>query len=60
VLATAAGGRLEEAADTVADGYAAACDPLDDIRGSAWYRRELVRTLVRRSVLALAQGSGHD
>lgn len=60
VLATAAGGRLEEAAGAVADGYAAACDPLDDIRGSAWYRRELVRTLVRRAVLALAQDGAHD
>jgi carbon-monoxide dehydrogenase medium subunit len=56
----AAGGGLEEAAVTVADGYAAACDPLDDIRGSAWYRREMVRTLVRRAVVALGEGSGHD
>jgi carbon-monoxide dehydrogenase medium subunit len=60
VLAAATGGRLEEAAATVADGYAAACDPLEDIRGSAWYRRDLVRTLVRRAVLSLAQGGGHD
>ncbi|HEY6496088.1 MAG TPA: FAD binding domain-containing protein [Trebonia sp.] len=58
VLAAAAGGRLEEAAAAVADGYAAACDPLEDIRGSAWYRREIVRTLVRRAVLALAPGGG--
>jgi aerobic carbon-monoxide dehydrogenase medium subunit len=60
VLATVAGGRLDDAAAAaVADGYAAACDPLDDIRGSAWYRREVVRTLVRRAVLSLGRGC-HD
>lgn len=59
VLATVAAGRLDAAAATaVADGYAEACDPLDDIRGSAWYRREVVRALVRRAVLSLGSG-GH-
>ncbi|HVT66247.1 MAG TPA: FAD binding domain-containing protein [Trebonia sp.] len=60
VLAAAAGGPLDDAAAAaVADGYAAACDPLDDIRGSAWYRREIVRTLVRRAVAAVGRG-GRD
>jgi carbon-monoxide dehydrogenase medium subunit len=27
---------------------AAGCDPLDDTEASAWYRREMVRTLVQR------------
>ena len=45
-------------AEHVAAGYAAAVDPLEDARGSAWYRREMVRVLVRRSIEALAvQGS---
>jgi aerobic carbon-monoxide dehydrogenase medium subunit len=61
VLAPVAGGPLDAAAAAaVADGYAAACDPLDDIRGSAWYRREIVRTLVRRAVTSLGQDGGHD
>lgn len=60
VLARAAGHRLDEdTAAELADAYAAACDPIDDIRGSAWYRREIVRTLVRRAVVALGRG-GHD
>lgn len=36
--------------DRVADGYAARVEPLSDARGSSWYRRELVRALVRRAV----------
>jgi carbon-monoxide dehydrogenase medium subunit len=31
-----------------ADAAAAGCDPLDDTEASAWYRREMVRTLVQR------------
>lgn len=59
-LAAAEGRELDEnIAAEVADAYAAACDPLDDIRGSAWYRREIVRTLVRRTVLKLGR-DGHD
>jgi carbon-monoxide dehydrogenase medium subunit len=38
----------------IAAGYADAVDPLDDVRGSAWYRREMVRVLVRRSLESLA------
>jgi aerobic carbon-monoxide dehydrogenase medium subunit len=35
----------------VADAYADALDPLDDLRGSAWYRRQMIRVLVRRAIL---------
>ncbi len=34
------------------DAYAEAVDPLEDVRGSAWYRREMVRVWVARAVTA--------
>ena len=34
----------------VAKGYAERVDTLDDMRGSAWYRKEMVRVWVRRAV----------
>jgi aerobic carbon-monoxide dehydrogenase medium subunit len=46
-----------EVADRVAAGYADAADPIEDVRGSAWYRKEIVYALVRRAILEL--GSGH-
>lgn len=36
----------------VADRYAESIDTLDDMRGSAWYRTEMVRVWVRRSIEA--------
>ena len=41
-------GKLAQCADAAAAG----CDPLGDTEASAWYRREMVRTLVQR-VLAM-------
>jgi len=35
---------------TVADGYADRIETLSDLRGSAWYRTEMVRVWVRRAV----------
>ncbi|MGH2406836.1 MAG: FAD binding domain-containing protein [Candidatus Limnocylindrales bacterium] len=34
----------------VADAYAERIDTLDDMRGSAWYRKEMVRVWVRRAI----------
>ncbi|HEX6444739.1 MAG TPA: FAD binding domain-containing protein [Streptosporangiales bacterium] len=48
---------------TIADGYADAVDPIADVRGSAWYRREMVRVNVRRAleeVAARAAGRADD
>jgi carbon-monoxide dehydrogenase medium subunit len=60
VTASVLGRRLDEGvAAEVAEGYAALLDPLDDARGSGWYRREMVRVLVRRSLLGLAEGEGN-
>jgi carbon-monoxide dehydrogenase medium subunit len=45
------GGELDEASvRRVADAYAERIDTLDDMRGSAWYRKEMVRVWVRRAV----------
>lgn len=41
----------EELAATIAERYAESVDPLSDLRGSAWYRREMVRVWVRRALL---------
>lgn len=49
--ATARGQRLDaELVQAIADGYADRIDPLDDMRGSAWYRTEMVRVWVRRAI----------
>lgn len=51
VEATAAGEDLsDELLRSIADRYADAIDTLDDMRGSAWYRTEMVRVWVRRTV----------
>lgn len=40
---------------TVADRYADAIDTLEDMRGSAWYRKEMVRVWVRRALTEVAE-----
>jgi carbon-monoxide dehydrogenase medium subunit len=45
----------EEVAATVADAYADHVDTLSDLRGSGWYRTEMIRVWVRRAILHAAQ-----
>ena len=43
----------------VADAYAEAIDPIDDLRGSTWYRTRVIRVFVRRALeRALGPGGG--
>ncbi len=43
--------------DSIADGYAQGLDPLEDGRGSAWYRREMIGVFVRRALKEVRNGS---
>lgn len=40
----------------IADEYARRLDPLSDVRGSAWYRREMIRVFVRRALQEVRDG----
>lgn len=49
--ATAIGQPVDDALHRrIADGYAGRIEPLDDLRGSAWYRTEMVKVWVRRAI----------
>ena len=57
VEATACGEKLtDELIAVIADEYARSLDPLSDARGSAWYRREMIRVFVRRALLEVRDG----
>ena len=36
--------------EDIAQGYADAIEPLSDLRGSAWYRKQIIRVLARRAM----------
>ena len=55
VEAIATGQRLDaDVISRIADAYAERVDTLDDMRGSAWYRTEMVRVWVRRAIESAA------
>ena len=59
VTQTALGHRLDDRViDEVADGFADVVDPLDDVRGSSWYRRKVIAVLVRRALRGLRMADG--
>ena len=57
VEADAVGRRPGEAAAVIAEAYAERIDPLDDLRGSSWYRREMARVWVGRAIQTAAQAA---
>jgi len=50
IEALGAGGLDAQTIATIADRYAESIDALDDMRGSAWYRQEMVRVWVARAL----------
>jgi aerobic carbon-monoxide dehydrogenase medium subunit len=36
--------------EEIAEAYAAGIDPLSDLRGSAWYRKQIIRVMARRAI----------
>jgi carbon-monoxide dehydrogenase medium subunit len=42
--------------ERVAAGYADAIEPMDDARGSAWYRKRTIQVFVRRALEQLRDG----
>ena len=47
----------DELVDAIADEYSEKLDPLSDVRGSAWYRRHMIRVFVKRALLEVRNGS---
>ncbi|MCW2854123.1 MAG: hypothetical protein JWM84_3787 [Nocardioides sp.] len=50
----------EDAIGRIADAYAGALDPIEDVRGSAWYRTEMTRNLITRALGEARRASADD
>lgn len=48
----------DELISEIAEGYAAHIDPLEDLRGSAWYRTQMIRVHVRRALERVRDDQG--
>ncbi len=44
----------------VAERYAAAIDPISDLRGSAWYRTQMIKVFVRDAILQAVDGQATE
>ncbi len=47
----------DELIASIAGEYAAKLDPISDVRGSAWYRREMIQVFVKRALVEVRNGS---
>jgi CO/xanthine dehydrogenase FAD-binding subunit len=52
--------RSEELTAEIAATYARRIDPLSDVRGSSWYRKQAIEVLVRRAVDAAFDAALND
>ncbi|HSC42763.1 MAG TPA: hypothetical protein VLH17_10835, partial [Candidatus Binatia bacterium] len=53
-----AGGKqlTEMMIDEIADACSSAIEPLSDLRGSAWYRKQIIRVMARRAIQQALDG----
>jgi len=57
----AVGARLDPTLiDRLADAYSQEISPLEDARGSAWYRKRMIRVFVRRALAGLASNDSRN
>jgi carbon-monoxide dehydrogenase medium subunit len=47
----------DELIAVIAERYARTLDPLTDVRGSAWYRKEMIRVFVKRALQEVRDGN---
>jgi len=58
--ALAGGKRLTDTViGEIADAYSSAIEPLSDLRGSAWYRKQIIRVMTRRTIQQALDGHQH-
>ena len=56
--AMARGQRLtDKLIDEIAEAYSSGVEPLADMRGSEWYRKQVIRVLVRRVIRKAITGN---
>jgi glyceraldehyde dehydrogenase medium subunit len=43
--------------EEIAGAYVAGIEPLSDLRGSAWYRKQIIRVMARRAIQQAMAGN---